>query len=130
MDRALGRWPEGQLYQNSLRSTAVRTSALLLTSARSPLADKCGTCSSLKRNVRQASLRLGVAMNNILFDLRYAVRSLGKSRSFSVAAILSLAIGIGATAAVFSIANALLLRPLPYKDPDRLVILWNRSPGL
>ena len=43
---------------------------------------------------------------------------------------MSLAIGIGATAAVFSIANALLLRPLPYKDPDRLVILWNRSPGL
>jgi predicted permease len=69
-------------------------------------------------------------MNNLLLDLRYAVRTLWKSPSFSVAAILSLAIGIGATAAVFSIANALLLRPLPYKDPDRLVILWNRSPGL
>jgi predicted permease len=69
-------------------------------------------------------------MNNLLLDLRYAIRTLWKSPSFSVAAILSLAIGIGATAAVFSIANALLLRPLPYKDPDRLVILWNRSPGL
>jgi len=43
---------------------------------------------------------------------------------------LSLAIGIGANTALFSITNALLLRPLPYKDADRLVILWNRSPGL
>jgi len=69
-------------------------------------------------------------MNTTLLDLRYSLRTLRKSPSFAVAAILSLAIGIGATAAVFSIANALLLRPLHYKDPDRLVILWNRSPGL
>ena len=44
--------------------------------------------------------------------------------------VLSLAIGIGANAAVFSVASALLLRPLPYADAERLVILWNRSPGL
>lgn len=69
-------------------------------------------------------------MNSVLLDLRYSIRSISKSPTFAIAAILSLAIGIGATAAVFSIANALLLRPLPYKDPDRLVILWNRSPGL
>ncbi|MGC2109803.1 MAG: ABC transporter permease [Candidatus Korobacteraceae bacterium] len=69
-------------------------------------------------------------MNTTLLDLRYSLRSLLKSPTFAVAAILSLAIGIGATAAVFSIANALLLRPLPYQDPERLVILWNRSPGL
>ncbi|HZU32416.1 MAG TPA: ABC transporter permease, partial [Candidatus Angelobacter sp.] len=47
-----------------------------------------------------------------------------------MAAILSLAIGIGANTAIFSITSALLLRPLPYKDADRLVILWNSSPGL
>ncbi len=69
-------------------------------------------------------------MNTILLDLRYSLRTLLKTPTFTVAAVLSLAIGIGATAAVFSIANALLLRPLPYKDADRLVILWNRSPGL
>jgi hypothetical protein len=44
--------------------------------------------------------------------------------------MLSLAIGIGANTTIFSVANALLLRPLPYKDAGRLVIVWNRSPGL
>src|SRR5215207_7272953 len=63
-------------------------------------------------------------------DLRYAVRSLLASRGVSAAAILSLALGIGANTSIFSVASALLLRPLPYSDPDRLVILWNRSPGL
>ena len=69
-------------------------------------------------------------MNTIILDLRHSIRALRKSPTFTIAAVLSLAIGIGATAAVFGIANALLLRPLPYQDPDRLVILWNRSPGL
>jgi predicted permease len=49
---------------------------------------------------------------------------------FAVAAVLSLAIGIGANTSIFSVANALLIRPLPYADASRLVILWNRSPGL
>ena len=63
-------------------------------------------------------------------DLRHAVRSLRKTPAFTAAAILSLALAIGANTAIFSVANALLLRPLPYRAPDRLVILWNRSPGL
>jgi predicted permease len=52
------------------------------------------------------------------------------SRGLTAAAILSLALGIGANTSIFSVASALLLKPLPYSDPDRLVILWNRSPGL
>src|SRR5215207_5581366 len=63
-------------------------------------------------------------------DLRYAVRSLLASRGVSAAAILSLALGIGANTSIFSVASALLLQPLPYADPGRQVILWNRSPGL
>ncbi|MGZ4872509.1 MAG: ABC transporter permease [Candidatus Angelobacter sp.] len=69
-------------------------------------------------------------MSILARDLRYAFRAFAKSPGFTVAAILSLAIGIGANTAIFSITSALLLRPLPYKDADRLVILWNTSPGL
>ena len=69
-------------------------------------------------------------MNPIILDLCHSIRTLRKSPTFTIAAVLSLAIGIGAAAAVFGIADTLLLRPLPYRDPDRLVILWNRSPGL
>ena len=58
------------------------------------------------------------------------VRRLLVNRSIAAAAILSLAIGIGANTAIFSVAHALLVRPLPYADADRLAILWNRSPGL
>jgi predicted permease len=63
-------------------------------------------------------------------DIRYAFRALVKNPGFAAAAILSLAIGIGVNSSIFSVTNALLLRPLSYKDADRLVILWNRSPGL
>jgi predicted permease len=63
-------------------------------------------------------------------ELRFAVRSLTRTPAFAIAAVLSLAIGIGVNTAMFSVAHALLIRPLPYPDSDRLVILWNRSPGL
>ena len=63
-------------------------------------------------------------------DLAHALRALARSPGFAASVVLSLAIGIGANAAVFSVASALLLRPLPYADAERLVILWNRSPGL
>jgi len=63
-------------------------------------------------------------------DLRYAVRAFARTPAFTIAALLSIALGVGANTAIYSVLNALLLRPLPYVDADRLVILWNRSPGL
>ena len=63
-------------------------------------------------------------------DIRYALRAFRASPGFAAAAIVSLALGIGANTAIYSVASALLLRPLPYRDAERLAILWNRSPGL
>ena len=69
-------------------------------------------------------------METVWYDLSHGIRTLLKNPGFTAVAVLSLAIGIGANSAIFSVTNALLLRPLPYNDAERLVILWSRSPGL
>ena len=69
-------------------------------------------------------------LQTLLHDLRYGLASLARTPGFTIAAVLSLAIGVGVNTSIYSVASALLLRPLPYAEPDRLTILWNRSPGL
>jgi putative ABC transport system permease protein len=69
-------------------------------------------------------------METFLQDLRYGVRMLLKKPGFTVVAVLTLALGIGANTAIFSVINGVLLRSLPYTEPERLVALWETNPKL
>jgi predicted permease len=63
-------------------------------------------------------------------DIRYGIAAFARTPGFTLAAVLSLAVGVGVNTSIYSVASALLLHPLPYADAERLTILWNRSPGL
>jgi len=94
---------------------------------------------------RQAAIKLGAAQSirehhhaeqglpfiqNLLFDLRYAVRMLVRSPGFSFIAIATMALGIGATTAIYSVIDATLLHPLPFPDPSELVRIQDNLPGV
>ena len=87
---------------------------------------KFGSVESVKESMRdQASF---VWIDTCWQDIRYGLRSLRRSSGFTFAAILSLALGLGASLAVFTVADNLLVRPLPYRNSSQLVMVWEANP--
>jgi len=103
--------------RRGMARSAARRAALL----------EVGGVQNVKTSVRE--VRTGARLEAIVHDIRYAWRGLKRTPGFTAIAIVTLALGIGANTSVFSIINAVLLQPLPFREPDRLVRVYERRSG-
>ncbi len=87
------------------------------------------TCVDLGRK-RDRDMRLAQWLDEFRNDVKFAVRQLRTSPAFTFIAVITLALGIGANSAIFALVDATLLRPLPFRDPERLVMVWERTDTL
>jgi putative ABC transport system permease protein len=106
--------------------------------ARRAARDRFGDVGHVERQLRdhdhrrERTRQRREVMSDFLQDLRYGLRSFRRTPGFTLVAVLTLALGIGATTAIFSVVNAVVLRPLPYPDADRISMVWmdNRRMGM
>jgi putative ABC transport system permease protein len=98
---------------------------VLLREAKLAARREFGSVALTKEELRD--MRMGAALDQLWQDLRYAARTLRKAPSFTLASVFVLALGIGATTAIFGLVDAALIRPLPFRDSQQLVMLWERS---
>ncbi|NOT07292.1 MAG: ABC transporter permease [Gemmatimonadales bacterium] len=100
-------------------------SGLAPAAARRAALIEVGGVEQVKEEVRQ--VRMGTAVESVMRDLKYGVRALLRNPGFATAAMVALALGIGASVAIFSVVNGVLLRPLPYAEPERLVVVLHHG---